>query len=146
MTKKIEDWEPHLSDFLTERMAEPFKWGTNDCVSLTVGAIHAMTGKDLHNWGKYDDKYGAAKVLRDYFGMNKLKSFTRLFKEAGFEKTDSIDTGSVGFVEMENLDPEASRMFGGVTLSLGFAGGVVAPGEEGLVLCHDYKEIRAWRL
>src|SRR5258708_34753930 len=42
--KKFEDWPKRLMAFFDERRAWPFEWGKNDCASLGIAAVEAMTG------------------------------------------------------------------------------------------------------
>lgn len=41
------DWEPRLNKFIVEVRDAPFSWGDHDCVTFVVGAVHALTGRDM---------------------------------------------------------------------------------------------------
>jgi len=40
-------WEQRLTVFLARAQATPFAWGENDCATLAIGAVEAVTGVDL---------------------------------------------------------------------------------------------------
>lgn len=59
-----------LHDFLLERAAQPFAWGSNDCCTFPADAIQAFTGVDLAApfRGKYTDEAAAFAAIRSIAG------------------------------------------------------------------------------
>lgn len=64
MTRKS-NWDELLATFMLQRHHQPFKWGSNDCVTFAFDWINVCTGIDYGEGyrGTYKDKLGAAKVL-----------------------------------------------------------------------------------
>ncbi len=140
-SKKTEGWRQRLINNLVICENLPFIWGENDCVSFTSDNIRLMTGKDPSWWnrGKYSNKFGALRVLKEFNGLGLVETFEHVFLESGYERTDKLEIGDVGFMEVENLDTEAAQMFGGVTLATGLNSGyAVAPGKDSLVRIMKY--------
>ena len=57
-----------LLGFIAERSNAPFAWGSNDCVSFAVGAVHAMTGRRLRV-PQWHTERGATRVLKRLGGL-----------------------------------------------------------------------------
>lgn len=69
--KRLEYWDTRsFHDFLAERAAMPFAWGTNDCALFAADGIQAITGVDIADdfRGKYSDEVGAWKTVRNLTG------------------------------------------------------------------------------
>jgi hypothetical protein len=65
-----------LHDFLLERAAQPFAWGTNDCCLFAADAIHAFTGTDLAGdfRGKYTDEASAMALCQSVTGTATIEA------------------------------------------------------------------------
>jgi hypothetical protein len=148
---KIKGWRKYLAANLYLKSMKPFEWGVNDCMILACDAIKAMTGMDpIANWlrGKYSDKHEAIAVVRGHFGLPFLETFEMVFETMGFQPSEKLEMGDVAFVRIENFDPEAAKLFGGLTLATVFndAGHVVCPGKDGLVVLSKFEMVKAWKL
>lgn len=150
-TQKIKEWERYLAASFYMKSMMPFEWGVNDCMTMACDSIKAMTGVDpMANWlrGQYSTKHEAIDLVRNHFGLSFLDTFASVFEVMGFEPTDKLERGDIAFIRVENIDPEAAEMFGGVTLATVFndAGHVVCPGKDGLVVFEKFNLVRAWTL
>jgi hypothetical protein len=150
-SQKIKGWEKYLSANLYLKGMVPFKWGVNDCITSACDSIKAMTGVDpMANWlrGRYSSKYEAIDLVRNHFGLSFLDTFASVFEVMGFEPTDKLKKGDIAFIRIDNIDPEAAEMFGGVTLATIFndVGHVVCPGKDGLVVIEKFDLVKAWTL
>jgi len=147
---KTRNWESKLRGFIRSQSGTPFQWDRSDCVSFTTNCIMAMTGIDVAGWlrGKYNDKHSAKKVLWDHMGMGLVKTFSKIFEENGFEETYKLRTGDICFVQIQNLDPEASRMFDNATMAVvvNNFGHIAVPGKNGLEIFNHYRLMKAWKL
>ena len=65
---KKENWQNKLNDYIDKRQNRPFKWGSNDCIMFSVGAIEAMTGVNhAKKYPNYRTKKEAYNVIKDCF-------------------------------------------------------------------------------
>lgn len=63
-----EDWQNRLTNYITERKEKKFRWGSNDCVMFSIGALKAMTGIDFaKGYKKYRTKDEAYKLIKEQF-------------------------------------------------------------------------------
>jgi len=148
---KIVGWKKYLAASLYLKSLRGFEWGVNDCMTLACDSIKAMTGLDpIANWlrGQYSNKYEAIKLVRGHFGLPFLETFTQLFEMIGFQETNKPELGDVAFIRIDNLDPEAAKLFDGITLATVFndRGHAVCPGKNGLVFFETYDLVKAWKL
>lgn len=61
---KPEGWFERLSAALLEHAAQPFEYGTSDCLSLVADAVKAQTGENIYPLtGRAKTKKGAEKAL-----------------------------------------------------------------------------------
>ena len=42
--RRLPRWPDRLTDFIESRRAMPFAWGSNDCITFCIDAVHAITG------------------------------------------------------------------------------------------------------
>lgn len=150
ISQKRIGWEDILDQFFEDRATIPFQWGVQDCSIIGSDAVMLMTGKDpmIGERNGYTNKFGALRLLREHHGVGILNAYSKVFDEMGFDEVDDVRYGDIAFVRVQNLDPEAARMFGGVTLVVGYndMGAVVGPGKDGLILIEKYELVKAWRL
>jgi hypothetical protein len=61
-------------DYVARTVSAPFAWGTMDCVMWATGAVQAVHGVDpvAHLRGAYDGPAGAARILREAGGLERL--------------------------------------------------------------------------
>lgn len=66
MSARVADWEARLAEAVAAALAQPFAWGTHDCLTWAAGVRRALTGEDAaRDWrGTYATARGAARVLR----------------------------------------------------------------------------------
>ncbi len=148
---KIKGWERYLAASLYVKSMAPFQWGVNDCMTFTCDSVKAMTGMDpMTNWlrGHYSDKREAIALVRGHFGLPFFDTFEMVFETMGFQETDKLEKGDIAFIRVENLDPEAAKLFGGVTLATVFNdfGHVACPGKNGVAVFDKYDLVKAWTL
>lgn len=149
-TQKINGWEDKLLHLIVSKDGNPFEWGKQDCMTLACDAIQAMTLMDPMRWarGKYKTKYEAIDIVTKRFGDSFIDTFSQIFDHRGFNETDSVGMGDIAFIKTENIDPEASTLFGGVTLATSFSpdGNMIVPGRNGLLLIQEYELVKSWTL
>jgi len=150
MTIKIHNWENNLLNLMISRDSVPFEWGMHDCMTVSSDAVEAMTCMDPMKWarGKYKTKQEAIDIVTNHFGLSFIDTFSQIFNDLGFKETDSVGLGDISFIKTENLDPEASELFGGVTLATCFdpVGNMIVPGRDGLLLILKYELVKSWKL
>lgn len=61
------EWESALAEYIASVRDRPFEWGRHDCILHACAAVEAMTGVDpaAAYRGKYSDRVGSARALRD---------------------------------------------------------------------------------
>lgn len=65
-----ENWTMLLSDYLTEKRAEPFQWGSNDCLMFAAKGIEALTGENIYaEYEGYSDEIGAKEITEAHGGV-----------------------------------------------------------------------------
>jgi hypothetical protein len=59
-------WPDLLADYLGERLAMPFAWGSHDCCMFAAEWVRICTGEDFAKGyrGKYRSEAGALKLLK----------------------------------------------------------------------------------
>lgn len=69
--KKLHDWQVRFEQFVAERTAKPFTWGTNDCAIFAADCVLAITGVDvaLPAFRQHATERQAARVLRRHGGV-----------------------------------------------------------------------------
>lgn len=71
--KRHEGWEQRLSEYIASKVGVPFAWGSHDCCTFAAGALLALTGENpMFSHGEYTDAAGAAIVLRDAGGIERI--------------------------------------------------------------------------
>ena len=81
---RVTGWEQQLEQFLAQRARRRFAWCRNDCAQLALGAIRAITGRDLGPHAVYRGRKGAARFLRTFAGAGLLAAARRVARENGF--------------------------------------------------------------
>lgn len=78
---RLPDWEARLSAFVARHTDRPFEWGTWDCALMATAAAEAMTGEDraADFRGRYSDRVGSAKALREIGAGTLHKTMDSLF-------------------------------------------------------------------
>lgn len=148
MITRKEDWREHLYGFFESRKDRPVEWGQNDCCMFAMDAFHAMTGHDIGAKfrGRYKDRESGAQTLRDYTGEGLLKTLEAVADEMGSAEVQGVSFGDVAVVRVVNLDQEAARLFGGMTLGVGCGDNMVMiPGKSGTEIIEYPRVLKAWR-
>jgi hypothetical protein len=80
--KRLTDWRGRLAAAVNAMMREPFRWGSNDCVSgLFAPVVRAVTGTDLSGeLPEYDTLPGAKDALADR-GFDGLRALALTYLE-----------------------------------------------------------------
>lgn len=119
-------------------------------MTMACDSVKAMSGIDPLSWarGKYKTKHEAIDIVTKRFGWSFIDTFSQIFENRGFNEVDSVGLGDIAFIKTENLDPEASELFGGVTMATCFdpEGGVLCPGKDGLLLVLQYELVKSWTI
>lgn len=97
--QRLPDWPARLATYIDERRRMPFAWGTNDCLALTSGAIHAMTGVDLlreYDAPLYDTlEAGNAELARRGLGFIDLARMTLPMIKVGMARRGDVVCGKI---------------------------------------------------
>ena len=97
--QRLPDWPARLAAYIEARRAMPFAWGTNDCLALTNGAIHAMTGVDLlrdHGAPAYDSlEAGNAELARRGLGFIDLARMTLPMIKVSMARRGDVVCGKI---------------------------------------------------
>ena len=130
--RRFPDWQERLANFLAERRAQPFAWGTNDCCTSSCSAVLAMTGHDpAEGLRGHRSAQEAAEVLRDYGGVLGLAD-----NRLGPAIAPALaQVGDVGMAPLDGRD----------TLVICAGSGWLAPGSAGLVYIAHAAASHAWR-
>lgn len=83
---RYSDWQSRLADHFSAAKEKPFTWGMHDCALFACDSILAITGKDgaAAFRGRYDDKVGAYRALRDFAGGGLEATAEKICAELGF--------------------------------------------------------------
>jgi hypothetical protein len=72
--QRIEGWELRLQRVLSSRMAQPFDYGTNDCMVIFCEATEAQTGVDLRDGFTWSSEREARRAVKDRGGLDAIMS------------------------------------------------------------------------
>lgn len=131
---RLSDWPERLAAYLHANANVPFAWGTHDCATFAIGAIHALTGV----WIEVD-------ALNHYHSS---KQALRLIDAASIERR-------VVHVLGEPIPPTYARRGDLLTYqnsehgsALAVCNGThfVAPGDAGLESMAMDRAVCAWRV
>ena len=69
-----DNWPRHFYDFLAERNAMPFAWGSNDCALFAAACVQAISGHDIASAyvGLYDNAAGTLSVISQAGGLQAI--------------------------------------------------------------------------
>lgn len=137
-----EDWPQRLQEFVGSRVASPFAWGSNDCVSFAAAAVERLTGTAvLAALGEpWTDSASAAVLLRAYAGGDLIEATAKLMAEFCCEEVPPLHAqrGDV-VIGVSPSTGDASAM---ICLGAEIAG----PGLKRLELLPLTDALRAWRI
>jgi hypothetical protein len=138
LTRRI-DWQQRLTALVIERLALPFAWGSNDCVTFAAEAVYLMTDQDpMESWrGQWSNAHQALRVLQQLGGLACAVNAAGL-QEVGPRMAQRGDLV---------LLPAPGRR-GAVRYALGVCLGerVAGPGLLGLVMAPLGAGVKAWRV
>lgn len=117
-----------LEDFIQDRRAVPFAWGTADCATFVFDAVQAMTGRDpaAHLRGRWSGVMSAARVFNEQGGWEGFA------ERGGFGApvaAEDLQNGDVALLEAGHC---SGLMAAVGALGIVCRGHVVAQGEDGL--------------
>ncbi len=137
--ERLDDWDLRLNELVADRGNSPFSWGANDCILFACDCILAITGTDLaaEFRGKYRTRLQAARILKDFGGLERLAdSFAAKHEIPRLEFPALAQRGDVGLVESGH----------GLALTVVADRYVVAPGASALEFIPFSRLTRAWRI
>jgi hypothetical protein len=65
-------WQEALHQVCAEYLNRPLEWGVRDCCQFASAYVQARTGVDHAVDFNYDGRLGAARILAEYDGIEKL--------------------------------------------------------------------------
>lgn len=79
---RLPDWERRLGAYIASVRDRPMEWGAHDCILHGCSAAEATTGHDAaaEYRGRYSDREGATKILRELGKGTLLKTVDSQFK------------------------------------------------------------------
>lgn len=91
---RLQDWQTRLSKYVNSRMNKRFRWGSNDCIMFSVGAISSQTGIDYaKKYPKYKNEIDAYNIINEFFGGDTDNVFLSIM-----ESHDNVKKAKVGDV------------------------------------------------
>ena len=133
--ERVENWKHKLGQLIQKDRNRLFEWGVHDCCMFAASAIEAQTGHDPA--AKYRETYrcerSALEVMKKE-GCEGLRDFVELFLGA-HDGLLNVRRGDIALINFEGRD----------TLGVVY-GGVIVPGEKGLVSVPLQSCIMNWRV
>lgn len=131
---KRPDWQQRIGDVFTERLTEPFRWGSNDCCLFAADCFEAATEFDPGKVarGMYADARGALRMIE---ALGSLEDMATGWCGPSIHPSEAA-FGDIGLIE--NSGRPCLAVFGGQYFH--------APGDEGLTIFPVETCLRAWRL
>lgn len=72
---RLHDWVFQLDEYLASKARSPFHWNRHDCRTFVIGAIQAVTGRDLSSeFAEYESAIGAQHLVDAAGGLEKATS------------------------------------------------------------------------
>lgn len=126
--RRLDNWEYRFARFIEQRRLMPFAWRINDCVTFSVDAVEAITGKRLlePTWSSKDE---ALRMLADIGGP-----------EAAV--TSVLGRGGQNYAEARQGDVVLAEQGSWLVTMICVGAFLAAPGMERL----EFKPLRAGRL
>lgn len=140
-TRRHQDWPNRLERFIASRKDAAFEWGKNDCCLFACDAIAELTGMDPAAptfRGTYDTALGAARLLNDHGGVEKIaETVTTMHDFAELPTPMLAQRGDLVLVDTESEGP-----------ALGICVGAEAAitGPQSLTFIPVGRCRRAWRI
>lgn len=137
-----------MIDFLIEREDAPFEWGKNDCFLMMADAVKEVHGIDPGDKirGQYDSRDSAYSFLNKLTGEDFLDKIGIILERLGFVAVKDFDFGDVACVAVENIDPKARKLFGGVTFGIVCSDTMVAcQSKDGVGFTDQFEFVKVWR-
>lgn len=73
MVERHDNWPMMLSAYLTERLAMPFAWGSNDCLTFAAGLVERLTGYDFAaQYPAYSNPVQANAIMTEHGGVEAI--------------------------------------------------------------------------
>lgn len=131
---RLPDWQTRLGALVSQRLPQPFAWGSNDCILFAADAVLACTGVDLaaDMRGRYATEADALALLAQHGGPVAL-AVARLGRVVPVDLAQPGDIGVASIAHQHRL-----AVCGG--------GHFLAPGPAGLVSIPHAQVLRAWRI
>jgi hypothetical protein len=89
MGPRLKNWERRLDEAI--QATGPFTWGSADCCMFAARVVHAITGHSYAAQFRYQDAFGAGRILRRYGGVEGIATrFLGPAKEAGMASRGDV--------------------------------------------------------
>lgn len=141
---RYEDWPKRLQDYIAERRAQPFAYGTNDCCQFARGAAIAITGQDPMALVSSYKTATRAKVLQGRLGASLEEAVESVLGGLGYEAV------SPAFAQRGDIVLAEVPSDGGLMPATGivdFCGTrALFVGQNGLCSLPVSKCLQAWRV
>jgi len=135
MIKRYDDWQLRFETLVAENMSKAFSWGSHDCMLWAANAVEALTGFDAAEdlRGTYDSALGAARVVKELGGMEKLI-------------TDRLGVEPVGAGYANVGDILLADLEGQLTAAVCNGETMLAPSAECLVALPTLSALKCWKI
>lgn len=64
-----DNWPHLLTEYIYEKRNESFEWAKNDCWQFSIGAVKAISDRDLTGVYEYETARRAAELMQENGGM-----------------------------------------------------------------------------
>lgn len=120
MIGRLDDWQPRLDAFLNafkeDVSANGYLRGTRDCVALSCGAIHAISGTNIKpDWLEYTTRPGALELMAAH-GVPTIDALADMIAiKHGLTECEAHETapGDIAVLERSGLTGMGTRIGNG---------------------------------
>jgi hypothetical protein len=129
---RFNDWPERLAEFIASRRQEPFAYGTHDCCQFAAAAVEAMTGENPAAAWQYSNELGAARLIIETGGIDKLVSEAM----GGPVHPSQAGRGDVVLAELDR----------GPTIGVCLGRDCAFPADVGVTFRHRSVATQAWKV
>ena len=127
-----DDWQTFLHDLVEAKMAEPFAWGSQDCVTFAAACIEAVTGSNpiagIESWS------------------TERQALRRIVEMGGIEAWLDERYPRVQWHEAQRGDVALMEQKAGLVVVVNIGPGWVGPSETGLTTSPPDAVQISWRV
>lgn len=143
------DVQNRLLKYMDDAQKQPLRWGRNDCILFAMNGLEKAFKEDFgmdNIRGCYDGPRSAFKFMSSLPGEDFVDVVGKWVEAYGFVEVGEPQFGDLACIRVENVDPVASELFGGMTFSLVCLPAIViAAGKEGAGFVNDFEYLKLWR-